>query len=103
MEAFGVINEDKAARAGSGRPIRGRSPSTPDPPHPKNPGNINLISLGVHFFSQEQPRVLLQVILECHLLIVNPKFYTHLYGLTIDFSRIKFPLGITFKYILPAL
>lgn len=33
------------------------------------------------------------------LIIFNPKFYSHLYGMTIDFSRIKFPLGIAFIII----
>lgn len=30
------------------------------------------------------------------LIIVSPVYYSHLYGMIIDFSRIKFPLGLTF-------
>ena len=33
------------------------------------------------------------------LIIVNPKYYSHFYGMTIDFTRIKYPLGITFVII----
>ena len=30
------------------------------------------------------------------MIIINPKYYSHLYGITIDFTSIKFPLGFSF-------